>query len=686
MAIVKMKKLAFSVYDNIREQVLTEIQKAGCFHLESVTEEIPEAIEGEETFAASLVPVLTDSREQETFAAELEDAIEFLTDFVPPVKMGMIEKMAQTKPAVSVREMIQEYDKFDIPLLIKDVHNLKRNFKDADSRLQTLQKEMDDLTQWESSGLDLDLVNGKSSFLCAATGYVSLANAPGFAERMNASSPYLEVIETFSTTKETYYYIIYLRSESDSIIEKLKEEGFAAIPISQRTGSVRTAIAEIRKEIEVQTFRREFERVLVGGMLAQLDTLKIVYDYIKILQTRDEALNLGVKTEKVSFYKGWIPAECEEGVRRILNRFSEIDFTLEDPAEDEIESVPVLMETRPAFKPFRFLTNMFGTPMYNNIDPTAHLSPFYIVFFGFCFADIAYGLILFLATTYIAVRAKKNKTLSNTMKLFALAGLSTMLFGFIFKSCLGDLFCNPAYPTYVASFAKLWSIDTMKNPMLTLFIALNLGAVHLLYGLLINFIHEFKQNKLESIMTNLSWMIFIIGFFGWALYSWMAGLAGITPLPPVGVKVVLGIMLVGVAFIIVNAIRIAKHTVGGVIVGFLGGLYRVYGVSSYVSDLLSYARLLALGLSGSVISNVFNSLGFMVFDGVPVKAVGFVGLFAILAFGHVFNFVLSAFGAFVHSLRLQFVEFFSKFLKSGGKSYEPLREEGMFHDIKTEQN
>jgi V/A-type H+-transporting ATPase subunit I len=186
-------------------------------------------------------------------------------------------------------------------------------------------------------------------------------------------------------------------------------------------------------------------------------------------------------------------------------------------------------------------------------------------------------------------------------------------------------------------------------------------------------------------MTNLSWMIFIIGFFGWALYSWMAGLAGITPLPPVGVKVVLGIMLVGVAFIIVNAIRTSKHTVGGVITGFLGGLYRVYGVSSYVSDLLSYARLLALGLSGIVFQRL-QFPRFMVYDGVPVKAVGMIGLFAILAFGHVFNFVLSAFGAFVHSLRLQFVEFFSKFLKSGGKSYEPLKEEGLYYDIKTEQN
>lgn len=687
MAIVRMKKLAFSVYDTVREQLLTELQKAGCFHISSIGgEPVAEGEDPDATIGSTLVPVSTDSRSLETFAAELADAIEFLEGYVPPVKMGMIQKMSQPQPQVTVSQMIAAYKKFDLPLLISDIYELEKNFKEADNRIQALAKEKADLVQWKDSGLDLDILNGKTTFLAGLTGYVSLAAAPVFAGKALEISPYLEVIEAFSTPKETYFYIIYLRSEDGLIADKLKDLGFVAAPVSNRTGTVSEAVAAIDKEYAKQEFRREYERALIGGMLAQLDTLKVVYDYVRILQARAEAQNLGVKTDTVSFYTGWIPAKRELDIYKLMVDFREVDFTIEDPSKGELEEVPVYMVEKKSVQPFKFLTDMYGTPLYNNVDPTAHLSPFYFLFFGFCFADVAYGLLLFLIAGYVAIRTRKNKGTSNAMKFFSLMGLSSILFGFVFKGAFGDLFTNPAYPTYFAPFANLWGIDTLKSPMLTLFIALNFGAVHLLYGLLINLVHEYKVNKLEAVMTNLSWFIFIVGFFGWALYSWMAKLAGIPGLPPAALKVDIGILLTGVAFILVNAIRTSKKTVGGIIGGFLGGLYRVYGVSSYVSDILSYARLLALGLAGSVIASVFNMLGFMVFDGSSVKVIGYIGLFALLIFGHVFNFVISAFGAFVHSLRLQFVEFFSKFMKSGGQVYTPLKEEGVFYEVKTEEN
>ncbi len=685
MAIVKMKKLTFSVYDTIREQVLTELQKTGCFHLETVQGETPES-EGEEAGVETLLfPVGADSRSPETLASELEDVIDFLTEHQPPVKMSLVDKLAQSKPAATIRQMREEFERFDINQMITDIHDIEKQYKDADAKLQALLKEKNDLIQWESSGLDLDILNGKTDFLAAATGYVALADAAAFAERASRISTYMEIIEAFSTPKETFFYILFLRSEYDEIEDRLKEAGFSFTAVSQRTGTVREAIAQIDKEIAALSFRREFERLLVGGLLTHLDTLKAAYDYVKILQTRAEAQNMGAKTEKVSFYTGWIPAKRTDDIRRMLNKFHEIDFQIEDPKENEMDEVPVDFEVKRVFKPFEFLSRMYGTPQYTSVDPTAHLSPFYFIFYGFCLGDFFYGLILFVAFGVLARLTRKNPETSQFMSLFSLSGISAMIFGVIFKSFFSDLFTNPGY-LYVPFIAKIGLIDMIKSPMLVLYIALILGAVHLLYGLLVNFVNDLKADPVDSIFSNLPWIIFLTGFFGWGIFIWLAGLAGIPALPKSLQNVVNYLLIGGAALIIVNSLRTGKKTVGGFIASFFGGLYKLYGTTAYISDLLSYARLLALGLSSSVIGGVFNYLAFMIYDGVPVKVFGAIAAGILLIVGHVFNLVLSAFGAFVHSLRLQFVEFFSKFLKSGGKDYQPLKEEGVYHEVRTEQS
>jgi len=213
-------------------------------------------------------------------------------------------------------------------------------------------------------------------------------------------------------------------------------------------------------------------------------------------------------------------------------------------------------------------------------------------------------------------------------------------------------------------------------------LALILGAIQLIYGLFLNMFIQMKTEVIPALWDNLSWIIFLFGFFGWAVLVWLAGLAGIPTLGPVGVQIAVYLMIGGAGLIVLNGVRKAKKTIGAKIAGFLGGLYDLYGATGYISNLLSYARLLALGLATGVIASVFNYLGFMVLGDSPNPFTAII-MVVILIFGHVFNLVLSAFGAFVHSLRLQFVEFFSRFIRSGGKDYEPLREEGVYNQVES---
>lgn len=675
MAIVKMKKLSFSVHNSLREGLMTNLQKAGCFHLENVKQD------EEEVFLCANVDI--DTKETDYLLGELEDSIEFLEEYLPVEKVGMIEALGQAPPQSTLANMKEKFDTFEFERTLRDIRSIEKKFKDTKNKLDALLKEKGDLIDWQGVGIDLDILNGKSQYLAGLTGYVPSADFVDFVADMQKATPYVDVLEAFTTSTTTYVYIIFHKEAQDAVMDAIKELGFAPVHISQRTGELNAVLEDIDDGIVKYASRLEIERIFILDYTHYLPTLKSIYDYLLINQQKMIAEAQGVSTETVSFYMGWVPKDNVDDVESIFDKHKEIDYALEDPTEEEFSRVPIALKASKASKPFELLTRMYGLPVYGrSLDPTAHLSPFYFIFYGFCLSDFFYGLIMFLLFGFLAKKAKNNPETSNFMMMLSLAGISAMVFGVLFGSFFGDLFVNPDY-FYIPFIANLGVIDTLKNPMLVLYIALILGAIHLLYGLLLNLITKWKDSVIDAIFDNVSWMIFLVGFFGWAILVWLADLAKIPTLGPLGVQITTYLILGGAGLIVINGIRKAKSTVGGKILGIFGGIYDLYGATGYISDLLSYARLLALGLSTGVIAGVFNYLAFMVLGEGSVG--GYIGMGALLIFGHVFNLVLSAFGAFVHSLRLQFVEFFSKFIEAGGKDYEPLREEGLYHRVKRDE-
>lgn len=691
MAIVKMKKLSLSVYDSSREELLSDLQKAGCYHLENANEtpttDEEESEKAAEKKASPINPITLDSSEVDQYINDLEDCIEFLDEFVVHEKKGLMDSLGAVPPSVSFERLKTVYGQLNIAEMIGDIRLLEKDFKDTESRLQTRLKERSDLIAWKDSGLDLDIINGRSDFLDGFAGFVPITQYDDFIERLRSTTPFVEPFTAFSDGSNNYLYLVFLKGERSLVMNFLKNTDFNMMLVSHRVGSIDFVVHDLKQEIDNLRARSQFNRALILDYTEYLDGFKSVYDYLLVKKQRMEAEEKGGKTESVSFYEGWIPANRQKDIEKIFSKYDDVDYELADPKPEEMEDVPVQLHSSNLTVPFEGLTRMYGLPVYGKtMDPTAHLAPFYFIFYGFCLGDVFYGLIMFLLFGFMARKSRNNPGTSAFMRMLSLVGISSFIFGFIFRSYLGDLFVNPNY-LRIDFLANIGLIDTMQRPLLVLFISFILGSIHLLYGVFLNMVQKMKENTIDGLFDNLPVIVFLLGFFSWADFVWLAGLADIPQAPANIVRIFYYLMMGGAGLIVINAVRNgAKKGIGKAIVGLFGGVYELYGtVTGYLSDLLSYARLLALGLSTGVIAGVFNYLAFdMIYHKMP-PAIGIPLTVILLIFGHIFNLVLSAFGAFVHSMRLQFVEFFGKFLTAGGKEFEPLGQDTLYHTIKTDE-
>ena len=681
MAIVKMKKLSLTVHQSVRESVLKELQKLECLHLDSMTKE-DDGVRDEKEILLSRIAV--DIQNTEETLTELEDVIGFLLEQNPPKELGIIDQLAFMPPAATFQSIEEIYTQFDLEMNIRGVRTIEKRFKETEVRLNTLLKEKEELEAWKNAAIDLDIVNHRNELLDGFTGYLPATELSILKAEIEKHTPYTEAFEAYSTDKDTYIFVVTIKSESEKTLNTLKEMGFNQTTVSARTGTAEQALAAIDEAIARISSSMQAFRIMIFDYSEYLDVFKSIYDYLYIQKTQGDAEKLGTSSAQVNFFTGWFPARDEKRLKATLDKYPAAEYSFEEPKPEEYEEVPVLLENPMVFKPFEMLTKMYGTPMYGrSIDPTVHLSPFYFIFYGFCLSDFFYGLLQFLIFGYIAIRARKNPDTSRFMSLLALAGISTMFFGIIFGSYFGDLFTNYLKLDVFAVFVKsTLLIDPIKSPMFILYIALIMGAIHLLYGVTLNMIKSMKESVADALWNGVPWLVLLTGGFGWGVFSWIASMAPEAPkMPAEFPSVALMVAAVGAVLIVLSVIRAGKKTIGGIIGSFFGGLYKLYGATSFISDLLSFARLLALGLSTGVIASVFNQLSFGVIGALP-QPVGWIVGFVMLVFFHTFDLVLSSFGAFIHSLRLQYVEFFSKFMESGGKEYKPLTQQGIYYTMK----
>ncbi len=406
---------------------------------------------------------------------------------------------------------------------------------------------------------------------------------------------------------------------------------------------------------QLESKRRKFA-------LKWMEYVVAAHDYLQTLKDRWLAFSSSKHTQRTIFIVGWIPKKHRSKLDKLLkSTFGDAYYVhYEEPKPKD--RVPIILKNTWA-KPFESVTKSFGLPNYFESDPTPFLAPFFLLFTGLCLTDAVYGIVL-AALGYIL--RSKYPSFKRFFTLIMYIGISTFVMGALFGGWMGGVL---GVITDGQFDLKPLVFDALADPMKFLMLSLGLGFIHLTLGILIEAYDQWKSgDAFGAVVDNLSWI-----FLMWGLLFY--GLASTGAIPQS-----LGAVFMGVSGLGAGALVLFQGRNESNILKRLGiGVLSLYGIIGFVSDVLSYSRILALGLATGVVGLVVNELAKMA-SGVPY--IGIIPLVIVLVIGHIFNLALSALGSYIHSSRLQYVEFFGRFLEGGGVRYRPLKRGDKYTELK----
>lgn len=467
--------------------------------------------------------------------------------------------------------------------------------------------------------------------------------------------------------KVVKFCLFYHSSKENEIKEILKSFEAKEVEELNKLVSVRIALVEIASKIEASLKDSEKIEAGIKKVSAHRENLEIIYDYLCWQERIKEVGFKLFKTERILSVVGWIE-ECKirklkKDLERLIKNVEIYKIELKNDEEP-----PVIIENKKFVRPVESVMDMYGSPKHNEIDPVPFMAPFFILFFGFSLSDAGYGLILTLLPLFFLKIFKIPLENRKAFYLLIYCGISTILLGIVFGSYFGVDVSTFEQGSIGDFLLKMRVADPMKNPISVLFIAIVLGVIQLISGLAIKMYWKIKNGMIkDAVLDELPWLYFII-----TILIFVAGKTGALGFSEGFFS---NLIITGILGMILTQGRKNKN----IFRKFFSGTFSLYGIISYVSDVLSYSRLLALSLSTSIIGLVVNLTAGIFNDMVPV--IGGAISIMILIGGHIFNILTSSLGAFIHSMRLQFVEFFPKFMEGGGRRFKPFSRTSKYVEI-----
>ncbi len=631
MAIAKMNKVTIIGLKGKEEEILKRIRKLGFFQVENVSnlvddEEFKDVFHREEK--SDEIAQINQK------LANIDKAILNIKKY-HKVKNKMFDAKAYYE-SLSCREAEKFYQN------TIEVNTITQSIEEDYQKIEQLKKEQEEYWPWKDFSISSNLKEINS--IQMTLGIIPLKYKKEQIQTALEKEKMEYSLNIMNHDKAKMYVVITTKGEKKATLKRvLKQFQFEDKTFLFEKGNLAERLQNIEQEIEELENKIEKNKEKIGPQ--QIKTFENLYDYY--LNQKDlKLVQRNMVTTKNTFYlEGWMPQGC-----KIENNK---DFIIKVRQENENEEAPVLVKNNRLVQPFESITNMYSVPNKHELDPNPVMAFFYIVFFGLMLSDAGYGLLLTLGCIFLIKKKKYEKGEGKLVKLLAYCGISAIVWGIFFGSCFGNLIPLKAV------------IDPLKDVMPLMGLALLLGIIHIYTGMFMKAIELIKERKFFDAICDIGfWYLLLTGVF-LLVIPIVAGDIGIWS------EVGKYLALAGVVGVILTGGRKEKN----VIKKATKGVSSLYDITSYLSDVLSYSRLMALCLSTGVIAQVVNLLGGLVG---PIPAV-FVGII-----GHGFNLANSALGSYVHTSRLQYVEFFGKFYEGGGKEFSPFKYKNKYTRIKEE--
>lgn len=665
MSIIAMKKLKLIAVQSQKEDILKELMLLGCVQ---INEPVTEDSEDDSQSASLRSTALLEYRSQKS---TLTNALDRLNKYSPYSK-GLLTPL----PEVRLDEVLDEAAiKEDLEIAQRILDN------DVEIRSITAQENRERATisamePWIDMNQDLGQTHTDNCEIAYGTipTHETIDDARAAIKDLDADLSLVSEGKQFR-----FICLVYYKGQGEDVVTALKPLSFVPIVMTGLTGTPKEVTAKAQQSLEKLAEERKNRTDAIVAEAANRRKLQLGLDTLQTVIDREEASVKSLDTKSTFRIEGWLTAPDEEKLAETLDKYT-CAWETEDPDPENPREVPIKLKNNTLTRPYNLVTEMYSLPSYDGLDPNPFIMPFFALFFGIMFADMAYGIIMFVAGMVLLKKGKPRGGMRYMSGLLIECGITTFIMGFFINGFFGDLVTVVAGwfgkdVSLVPTFATIHLAEGMdlslpinlmegNNPLFVLIGAICLGAIHLFVGSCISTYLKCREgNWIDAIFNDMSWWVIIVGLL---LYF----LLGKGPV----------VIFVGLAMMVLGSLITNKGF--GKITGIVSALYN--GATGYLGDFLSYSRLMALMLAGSVIASVFNQLGSLGNQNGPT-VVGTILFVVVFCIGHVLNFLLNIIGCFVHTLRLQYLEFFGKWYRDGGKPFKPLTINTKFFDITKEE-
>lgn len=695
MAVLPVEKIQIVVHKSIRDEFLQELQREGIVHISEL----------EETRAQT--PALLN---------RLQEGLDQLAAYRKRHPLSMFFNM---KRAMSYDTFVESARSSDHAAVVARLEAIKAQRETLSTRSHGLRDDIALLDPWKTFASDLQSLRE----LKQTDSLAVMVPSPETMEKLAGEIAEIpHSVENVNTVGAVRYCIFYVKKEhSGRLRARLVENGCEITDFRTLAGTPAQAIARFERELQEAAAKIDALNKEETELADNIKLLEAAADLLSVSQKKSEVAAALPETIRTTNIIGWILRRNLARLDRLVRKFGLVFY--EKIGKEPGERPPVALQNIAPSRPYEMLVKLYSMPDPREYDPTPFLAFFFPVMFGLCITDAVYGVLLIAISLYLIRRVTGDKSL---FRILLVGGILTIFAGAMVGGWAGDLFEYIGYEPLIRFRNTFMLFDPVKDPMIFIALALGIGFIHMMLGIAIEIVDNLRNGEYrQAIFANLTWFIILpslilyFSIFGsspgakavleialwaclmgiivashpegksspldqlvWAIIIWILWYFGTGKVGELlqfsyVIRLPDQVLLALLPLVALEIFRFkhAKQALGKI----AWGLYNVYGISNYLGVLLSYVRLMALGMVTGVIAIAINKIAWMV-TGIPVLGIFLVII--VLVPAHLFNLIINTLGGFIHTMRLQYIEFFGRFYSGGSKPFKPFRLETDYVEIK----